>query len=51
MFFLLGMAKVYLGGLKSSVTEEDLRNLLKEHGAVKEISIRLDYAFVVEFFD
>ncbi len=34
--------KLYLGNLPFDVTEEDLRTILSEHGAVNEISVLKD---------
>ena len=34
--------KLYLGNLPSDVTEDDLRNMLSQHGPVNEIAVVMD---------
>ncbi len=34
--------KLYLGNLPFDITEEDLRNMLSQHGAVNEIAVVMD---------
>ncbi|XP_078516691.1 RNA-binding protein lark-like [Lissotriton helveticus] len=40
------MVKIFVGGLSSSVTSEDLRALFEKHGKVNECDVLKNYAFV-----